>query len=261
MQGYIWSGGFYNLKRINLKTQEVRFYDGLNSITAIVEKDEKSMWIGSATGLCLLDKESGKFERIKLPVESNYIYSLYQAKNGSLYIGTSGSGLLIYDINKKLFTHYHTENCALISNNIYTILSDADKDIIMSTESGLTSFFIPMRKKFYNWTKDMGLMTTHFNALSGTLRKNNKFILGSSDGAVEFDKDMKLPRSYSSKMIFSDFKLFYQTIYPGDEDSPLKASINDTKVLKLKNTIKTDSLCRFLPSTMTILPIFFTLGG
>ena len=45
---------------------------------------------------------------------------------------------------------------------------------------------------------------------------------------------MKLPRSYSSKMIFSDFKLFYQTIYPGDEDSPLKASINDTKVLKLK---------------------------
>jgi signal transduction histidine kinase/AraC-like DNA-binding protein len=78
------------------------------------------------------------------------------------------------------------------------------------------------------------LMTTHFNALSGVLRKNNKFILGSSDGAVEFDKDMKLPRGYSSKMIFSDFKLFYQTIYPGDENSPLKASINDTKVLKLK---------------------------
>ena len=39
---------------------------------------------------------------------------------------------------------------------------------------------------------------------------------------------------YSSKMIFSDFKIFYQTIYPGDEDSPLKASINETKELKLK---------------------------
>ena len=51
---------------------------------------------------------------------------------------------------------------------------------------------------------------------------------------MEFDKDMKLPRGYSSKMIFSDFKLFYQTIYPGDENSPLKASINDTKVLNLK---------------------------
>lgn len=232
-QGYIWSGGFYNLKRIHLKTQDVRFYQGLNSITAIVEKDEKSMWIGSATGLCLLDKESGKWERIKLPVESTYIYSLYQAKNGSLYIGTSGSGLLIYDCNTKLFTHYYSENCALISNNIYTILSDADKEILMSTEAGLTSFY-PQEKKFYNWTEDMGLMTTHFNALSGVLRKNNNFVLGSSDGAVEFHKDMKLPRNYSSKMIFSDFKLFYQTIYPGDSDSPLDESINDTKVLELK---------------------------
>lgn len=61
-----------------------------------------------------------------------------------------------------------------------------------------------------------------------------KIHFGSSDGAVEFDKDMKLPRGYSSKMIFSDFKLFYQTIYPDDEDSPLKTSINETKELKLK---------------------------
>jgi len=231
-QGYIWSGGFYNLKRINLKTQNVRLYQGLNSITAITEKDANSMWIGSATGLYLLDKESGKFEHIKLPVESTYIYSLYQAKNGSLYIGTSGSGLLIYDFAQKLFTHYYSENCALISNNIYTILSDADKEILMGTESGLTSFY-PQQKKFYNWTKDMGLMTTHFNALSGVLRKNNHFVFGSSEGAVEFHKDMKLPRDYSSKMIFSDFKLFYQTIYPGDKYSPLKESINDIKTLEL----------------------------
>lgn len=34
-------------------------------------------------------------------------------------------------------------------------------------------------------------MTTHFNALSGTLRRNNNFIFGSSDGAIEFNKDMK----------------------------------------------------------------------
>ncbi len=232
-QGYIWSGGFYNLKRICLKSQDVRLYPGLNSITAIIEKDEQSMWIGSATGLYLLDKESGEWERIKLPVESTYVYSLHQTRNGSLYIGTSGSGLLIYDCHKKLFTRYNSDNCALISNNIYTILSDADKEILMGTENGLTSFY-PEQKKFHNWTKDMGLMTTHFNALSGVLRRNDHFVFGSSDGAIEFHKAMKLPRSYSSKMIFSDFRLFYQTVYPGDAHSPLKENINNTKVLKLK---------------------------
>lgn len=164
------------------------------------------MWIGTATGLFLLDIESGKYERIQLPVESTYVYSLYQTKQGSLYIGTSGSGVLIYDPQTKLFTHYYTGNCAMISNNIYTILSDEDNEILLSTENGLTSFY-PKQKTFYNWTKEMGLMTTHFNALSGTLRRNNNFIFGSSDGAIEFNKDMKLPRTYSSKMIFSDFKL------------------------------------------------------
>ncbi|MDD3039184.1 two-component regulator propeller domain-containing protein [Bacteroides sp.] len=232
-EGYIWAGGYHNLKRINIHTKEICLYHGLNSITTITERNEKEMWIGSANGLYLLNKESGKFKCIQLPVESTYIYSLYQTKNGSLYIGTSGSGLLIYDPDKKLFSHYYTENCALISNNIYTILSDEDEDILLATENGLTSFY-PKQKTFHNWTREMGLMTTHFNPLSGILRKNNKFILGSVDGAVEFSREMKIPRTYSSKMILSDFKLFYQTIYPGDKDSPLKADINLTKKLQLK---------------------------
>lgn len=232
-QGYIWTGGYYNLKRIHVQSKEIQYYQGLNSITAIAERNSEEMWIGSATGLYLVKKESGKYESIKLPVESTYVHSLLQAKNGSLYIGTSGSGLLIYDAEKKLFTHYHTDNCSLISNNIYTILSDADKNVLLSTENGLTSFY-PKQKVFHNWTRDMGLMTTHFNAQSGTLRKNNKFILGSADGAVEFDKDMKLPKIHVPKMIFNDFKLFYQTVYPGDDDSPLKQDINQVKELKLK---------------------------
>ena len=97
------------------------------------------MWIGTDTGLYFLEKDSGKYQRIELPVESMYIYSLYQARNGLLYIGTSGSGLLIYDPEKRTFTHYHRDNCAQISKNIYTILSDTDDDIIMSTENGLSS--------------------------------------------------------------------------------------------------------------------------
>lgn len=231
--GDVWSGGHYNLKRTNLKKNTIQLYSDLNSITAIVEKDSNSMWIGTVTGLCLLEKESGKFRRINMPVESMYVYSMYQTRDGLLYIGTSGSGLLIYDSVKDSFTHYHTGNCALISNNIYTILSDDDSNILIGTENGLTNF-LPKEKEFYNWTKEQGLMSSHFNANSGTLRKNGNFILGSSDGAIEFNKDIEIPRNLSSKMIFREFKIFYQVVYPGDEDSPLTTDIDDTKVLNLK---------------------------
>ena len=51
------------------------------------------MWIGTSAGLYLLDKFSGKYRSIDMPVESMHIHALYQGDDGVLYIGTSGSGL------------------------------------------------------------------------------------------------------------------------------------------------------------------------
>lgn len=231
--GNIWSGGYYNLKQIDFSRKNIRTYPGLNGITDIIEKDEKHMWIGTATGLYLLDKENGEFQYISMPIESFYINALYQSDNGLLYIGTSNSGLLIYDYENKSFEHFHKDNCPLISNNIYTILSDEDQSILLSTENSLTSYY-PSEKVFHNWTKEQGLKSDHFNSASGVLRKNGNFILGSTDGAIEFHKDMMIPRNYKFQMIFSDLRVFYQTVYPGDEGSPLEVDIDETKVLKLK---------------------------
>lgn len=230
----LWLGGYYNLSKINLQTKEMRLFPELNGITDVIEKDSHYMWIGTSRGLYSLNKQTGESKHINLPVESYYIYALYQARNGLLYIGTNNSGLLIYDPSKDTFEHYHKENCALISNTVYGILSDEDQNILLSTENGLASFY-PKEKSFYNWTKEQGLMTSHFNPTSGTLRKNGNFILGSTNGVVEFNKDSMLPRKYQFKMIFSEFQLFYQAVYPGDENSPLKVDIDETQTLRLKH--------------------------
>ena len=156
--GDIWSGGYYHLKRINLETKNVRLYPGVSSITTIQEKDDRLMWIGTRMGLYLLDKESGIYRYIDLPVESPYICALYQREDGILYIGTRGAGLLVYDINKKKFIHqYRTDNCALISDNIYTILPRQDESLLMGTETGIT-IYSPQKHSFRNWTREQGLM-------------------------------------------------------------------------------------------------------
>ena len=148
--GDIWSGGYYHLKRINLETKNVRLYPGVSSITTIQEKDDRLMWIGTRMGLYLLDKESGRYRYIDLPVESPYICALYQREDGILYIGTRGAGLLVYDINKKKFVHqYRTDNCALISDNIYTILPRQDESLLMGTETGIT-IYSPQKHSFRN---------------------------------------------------------------------------------------------------------------
>lgn len=231
--GKIWSGGYYNLKEIDYLDGSIRYFPGVNGITTLIEKDSEHIWVGTATGLYLLDKRSGEFHSIAIPVESHYIYSLCQTEDGTLYIGTNNSGLLIYDTRKETFKHFHKDNCSLVSNNIYSIVSDGDKSLFLSTESGLTRF-IPQEGKFLNWTKEQGLNSVHFNSTSGTLRKNGDFVFGSTEGAVEFTKNMTLPREYDFKMIFSNLKVFYQTVYPKTKDSPLDADINKTETLRLK---------------------------
>lgn len=98
------------------------------------------MWIGTAMGLYLLNRDSGKYEYIKLEAGSTYINTLYQADNGLLYVGTNGAGVFIYDAQNKKFEHYIAKNSALVSNSIFTILPEVDGRIMMSTENGVTSF-------------------------------------------------------------------------------------------------------------------------
>ena len=190
--GDVWSGGYYHLKRINLETKRVRLYPGVNSITTIQEKDTRHMWIGTRMGLYQLDKESGIYQYVDLPVESPYICALYQRNDGILYIGTRGAGLLIYDIDKKKFIHqYHTDNCALISDNIYTILPRQDKSLLMGTENGIT-IYSPKEHSFRNWTREQGLMSVNFNTGSATAYSKNTLVFGSNNGAVRFPTDIQL---------------------------------------------------------------------
>lgn len=231
--GKIWAGGYYNLKEIDYARRQVRLIEGLSDITALAENDSTHLWVGTVNGLYRLEKQSGKAEYVELPVESHYIYSLYQSADQKLYIGTNNTGLLIYDLEEKQFYHFDKDNSSLISNNIYCILPDGEGGIFLSTESTLTTFN-PYSKTFHNWTKEQGLKAEHFNASSGTLRRNGQLVFGSTDGAIEFDKNMVLPDHYTTKMVFSDFKVLYETVYPGDKHSPLTTNIDDISLLRLK---------------------------
>ena len=231
--GDVWSGGYHHLKRINLETKSVRLYPGVNSITTIQEKDTRQMWIGTRMGLYQLDKESGVYLYVDLPIESPYICALYQRNDGILYIGTRGAGLLVYDINKKKFIHqYRTDNCALISDNIYTILPRQDESLLMGTENGIT-IYSPREHSFRNWTREQGLMSVNFNTGSATTYSKNTLVFGGNDGAVRFPIDIQIPEPHYSRLLLRDFMIAYHPVYPGDDGSPLEKDIDETDRLEL----------------------------
>ena len=233
--GKVWAGGYFNLKRLDPVHKTLELFPGLNSITDIVEHDESHIWIGTANGLYQLYTQTGVYRQLVLPVEDSYINCLYQSTDRKLYIGTDGSGLLIYDLNEHSFTSYKSSNSNLISNNINAILAKANGSILLSTDKGISSFS-PQKKEFTNWTKEQGLMVSHFNPSSAIAIQNKYYLFGGSDGIIGFDESLTIPKHYSTKMVLSDFQLSYQKVYPGQKGSPLKVDIDETEDLVLKGT-------------------------
>ncbi len=200
------------------------------------------MWIGTQMGLYQLDKKSGDYRYVDLPVESPYICALYQRDDSILYIGTRGSGLLVYNLYKEKFIHqYRTDNCALISNNIYTIIPRQDGNLLMGTEDGIT-IYSPKGHFFRNWTREQGLMSVNFNAGSATTYGKNSLVFGGNDGAVRFPIDIQIPEPHYSRLLLRDFMIAYHPVYPGDDGSPLQKDIDETDRLELAYEQNTFSL-------------------
>ena len=86
------------------------------------------------------------------------------------------------------------------------------------------------------------MLPAYFNAAAGTVRKNKNFVFGSTDGAIELPMNVKFPDYKFSRLVFSDFHLSYQPVYPGVKDSPLQKSIDETDVLELAYDEKTDEI-------------------
>lgn len=231
-QGVIWSGGYHLLRSINLKNNQVKEYPGVTSINMLLEKDANHLWVGTASGLYILDKAKGRYRRIKLPYFNTYIYTLHQEKNGILYIGTSNNGLIVYNPKTNHIVNYLVTNSPLLSNNIYTILSDNKGTLFFSTENSLVKYSI-RNNTFQNWTKEQGLLSNEFNATSGAHRKNGNFVFGSLHGAVEFNEKIQLPSNYSSKLVFSEF-ITYEKSPHENKESILEKNIDETKKIYLK---------------------------
>lgn len=239
-QGNIWLGGYHNVVCHNPQTGLNRYYRGVKSVTCLLERDDQTIWVGTKLGLFLLDKHSGRYRKLKLLPESCHINTLNADNEGNLYIGTNGSGLLVYNDRHKRMHHYCTSNSPLISDNIFTVLFSVNGNVIMSTEEGISSF-IPTKKMFHNWTKDTELKNSFFIPRAGIVRRGGELLFGTSHGGLEFSGNLSPPERRIPRMRFRDFKVFYREMTLKDRDSPLESDIDSTKYLELANSQNTFS--------------------
>ncbi len=260
-RGIIWIGSYGNgMLRFNpdAPDQQERFLEndnpgGLsnNFIRCIREDSRENIWIATANGLDLItreerEKESPEIRKFyadigdSLSLSYNFIRSMYETRDGSFWIGTSGGGLnrMHYhpDPDSITFTVY-TIRDGLPDNTIQGMLEDEQGNLWISSNMGL-SRFNREEYSFNNYDVDDGLQDLQFTPNSCCTLSNGKLLFGGVKGFNVFHPEEILKDSTPPALAFTDFQLLNESVSPGvtlNGRILLNHSINHTERIRLKH--------------------------
>jgi signal transduction histidine kinase/ligand-binding sensor domain-containing protein len=225
-----------------------------NDIWSIFQDSKKRLWIGTnGGGLNLfVESEGGKFLKWisdtngPNSLSSNSINSVIESAKASnddqtvLWLSTTNglNKIMVTNaayVSDSIFAGVDISSYLIqeggANNSINSILEDANGNLWLGKSSGLT-FFDVAKEEFINFTKADGIIGGNFNTNSAFKDENGILYFGSTSGLNYFDhKQIKLS-TYEAPIVFTDFKIFNESVSIGD-GSPLLSSITDTKGIVL----------------------------
>ena len=182
--GYLWFGTLDGLYGVDASTGTTSLVSLPNSRISALRIDRAGvLWIATAHGLASL--RNGKIETFTSDdgLTSNLVLSLFEDREGSLWIGTEAGGLNL--LKSKKFNTYTTKD-GLPNDLVKAIYQDAQGGIwIGSNGGGLTLF---KDGKFTTWTTRDGLSSDVVLSLAGDV--DGTMWIGTPDGLNRF-KDGK----------------------------------------------------------------------
>lgn len=240
-QGSIWIGGQFNLRQINYDTRSIHYYNNITLINSIEEKDENNIWIGTAKGLYLLNKQTGVAQQMQLPEETSFINNIFQGENDMLYIGTN-NGLMIWNSKSGSMTHLNQSNSKLLSNNIRTVIADRDFPFLyIAYEKELARLNIE-NDSIINWTTDHNLPDTFFSQGAAIQLKSGNLLFGSINGVIEFDQYYQIPQEYESKLILEELYVNQKRITVSSNNKILSQIFDKTSEIVLPHGMNNISI-------------------
>ncbi len=159
-------------------------------IFALAATREGRLVAGGRGGLLLVDPESGR-SRHFLPggpetlSPANFVFSLLEQPQGTLWIGTRGGGLARVELSalddgEPVF-EWWTRESGLVDDTIYAILPDPSGRLWLSSNRGLTRFD-PASGQMRHYGKQDGLHQYEFNGRVADIGPSGQFYFGGIDG-------------------------------------------------------------------------------
>lgn len=206
-----------------------------NFIYTICEDHLGYIWIGTLDGLNKFDRKTKTFICYKFEpsdsssISNSEIMSIYEDRSKNLWIGTP-AGLNKFNREKNSFTYY-MEKDGLPNDLIYAIEEDHEGNLWLSTNKGISKFN-PRTEEFKNFDVNDGLQSNEFN-LGASFKNSEKLLFfGGINGFNLFHPEDIKENPYKPPILFTDFKIFSQSV-PIGKNSPLKKHISLTEKIVL----------------------------
>lgn len=173
---------------------------GANQVQAIFMDSSKNLWVGTFGGglnkILASDFASGiiRFHNFKnnvlnpFSISDNRIYSIFQDRKGTLWVGTFGGGLNKFDDKTERFISYKKikgDESSLNDNRVMTIFEDSMNNLWIGTYGGGIQKFNRQTEKFSQLT---GRNRINSSVVYGILEDDNKNLwLSSDNGLIKYN--------------------------------------------------------------------------
>ena len=197
------------------------------------------IWVGTTAGALMFDENFSTPEQIEFhrflrkpkdinSLSNNDVHCIYYSKNGELYLGTFGGGLNrlngIDEAGNASFEVY-TVNEGLPSDVVLSIQEDAQHNIWVSTENGLSEF-IREKEKFVNYDDRSFAFPFYFNESASCTAASGRQFWGGDGGILYFTPDSIVKSDYCPPILFTRLLLSNEVV-PIGENSLLQKSLDD----------------------------------
>lgn len=159
-----------------------------NNVYSYLIDSEGNEWVGLSFALYRRKKGEADFEHIT-EVGYDWVYCIYEASDGTIWIGTMGNGIWKYNKSNGAFKLYvYDQNSdtpsGLRSNSINSIMEDSEGRVWFSTDRGGLSRYDKATDKFVTYGIEEGLPDDVVYSVVEDHGKNLWF--GTNKGLVRF---------------------------------------------------------------------------
>lgn len=228
MEGDLWIGGLDGCLMMFEKEKGVGRSFDVNWVQSIEPLDGNRIAVATVNGFFLVNKHTGNIQPYATSQEfhtqnvSAYIISMLFNDDGTVWLGTEGGGLNLYDMKSRTVKTFTVQE-GLPSNDIYSVQRDEKKRLWVSTGKGI-ALIDSLRVSNLNY---VGNIDKEYNKSSFARLKNGEFVYGSTDGVV-FIMPLDISTvDYRTLLRFTGLTIDYRN---AKEEESLKPAIHDMLV-------------------------------